>query len=107
MGGFGLVFVEATAVTEDGRITHGDLGLWKDEQIAGLSRIASHIQSSGAKAGIQLAHAGRKSSMQRPWHGNGPLDATDEVGGAALGHRGAERRADGRRLAQASRAVER
>ncbi|HSW19251.1 MAG TPA: NADH:flavin oxidoreductase/NADH oxidase [Ramlibacter sp.] len=81
MGGFGLVFVEATAVTEDGRITHGDLGLWKDEQIEGLSRIAAQVQSFGAKAGIQLAHAGRKSSMQRPWHGNGPLDATDEARG--------------------------
>lgn len=77
MGGFGLVFVEATAVTKDGRITHGDLGLWEDKQVEGLARIVKQVQSFHAKAGIQLAHAGRKSSMQRPWHGNGPLGASD------------------------------
>lgn len=72
-GGAGIVFLEATAVLADGRITHGDLGLWNEDQIAGLSRIAAFVRGQGAVAGIQLAHAGRKSSMARPWEGNGPL----------------------------------
>ena len=76
-GGFGLVFVEATAVHPDGRITHGDVGLWDDKQIDGLKRVASFIKSCGAAPGIQLAHAGRKASTQRPWRGNGPLTQTD------------------------------
>lgn len=72
-GGAGIVFLEATAVLADGRITHGDLGLWKDEQIPALARIAAFIRSQGAAPAIQLGHAGRKSSMARPWEGNGPL----------------------------------
>lgn len=77
IGGAGLVIVEATAVTEDGRITHGDVGLWSDEQIDGLARIAAFMKAHGAAAGVQLAHAGRKGSSQRPWHGNGPVDGSD------------------------------
>src|SRR5579871_6863386 len=65
LGGFGLVMVEATAVTPEGRITHGDLGLWVDAQIEGLRRIASAVKAGGAAAGIQLAHAGPKASAQR------------------------------------------
>ena len=59
--------VEATAVTPEGRITPQDLGLWKDEQIAPLSRINRFLHAQGAYAGIQLAHAGRKASMSQPW----------------------------------------
>lgn len=77
MGGAGTVMVEATAVVPEGRITHGDLGLWEDAQIEGLARIARFIKSQGAVAAIQLAHAGRKASMQRPWQGHGPLSPTD------------------------------
>jgi len=77
MGGFGCVMAEATAVEPRGRITHGDLGLWSDDQAAPLKRIANFIRGQGAVPAIQLAHAGRKASMQRPWQGNGPLDATD------------------------------
>ncbi len=77
LGGAGLIFTEATAVQEHGRITHGDLGLWCDEQIAPLARIVEFLQGHGARAAVQLAHAGRKASMQRPWYGNGPLDAAD------------------------------
>lgn len=73
MGGFGLVMVEATSVVPDGRITHGDLGIWSDEHINSLARIAAALKASGAAAGIQLAHAGPKASSQRPWEGNGPL----------------------------------
>ena len=76
-GGAGIVFVEATAVEKRGRITHGDTGIWDDAHIAGLKRIASFIKSQGAVPAIQLAHAGRKASMARPWHGNGPLTQAD------------------------------
>ncbi len=72
-GGAGIVFLEATAVLAEGRITHGDLGLWKDEQIPGLARIAAFVRSQGAVPAIQIGHAGRKGSMSRPWEGNGPL----------------------------------
>jgi len=67
IGGFGLVILEATGVTADGRISYGDLGLWKDEQIAPLARIVDFLHSQGAAAGIQLAHAGRKASTPIPW----------------------------------------
>lgn len=76
-GGAGVVFVEATAVEKRGRITHGDTGIWDDAHIEGLRRISSFIKSQGATPAIQLAHAGRKSSMARPWHGNGPLTQAD------------------------------
>ncbi|MEG5266726.1 NADH:flavin oxidoreductase/NADH oxidase [Pseudomonas sp. JDS28PS106] len=75
VGGAGLVITEATAVTEDGRITPQDLGLWNDEQIEGLQRITRFITAQGSVAGIQLAHAGRKASTWRPWlgkHGSVP-----------------------------------
>ena len=67
VGGAGLVIVEATAVSPEGRITPSDLGIWKDEHIEKLSRITDFVHSQGAYAGIQLAHAGRKASMSRPW----------------------------------------
>ncbi len=76
-GGAGLVFVEASAVQADGRITHGDTGLWNDSQIAGMARIVRFVKAQGASAAIQLGHAGRKASMARPWYGNGPLTQAD------------------------------
>src|SRR6266540_344960 len=76
-GGAGVVFVEATAVEKRGRITHGDTGIWDDAHIAGLRKISGFIRSQGAVPAIQLAHAGRKSSMARPWYGNGPLTQAD------------------------------
>ncbi|HEX7970506.1 MAG TPA: NADH:flavin oxidoreductase/NADH oxidase [Stellaceae bacterium] len=81
LGGAGAVFVEATAVHRDGRITHGDMGLWSDAHIAPLRRIAQFLKSQGAVPAIQLGHAGRKASMQRPWHGNGPIDDSDRARG--------------------------
>ena len=81
LGGAGTVFVEATAVHPRGRITHGDLGLWSDSQIPPLRRIARFLAEHGAVPAIQLAHAGRKASMQRPWHGNGPIDDADRARG--------------------------
>jgi len=65
--GAGLIIVEATAVTPQGRISPQDSGLWKDEQIAPLKRIVDFVHSQGVKIGIRLAHAGRKSSTIAPF----------------------------------------
>lgn len=67
IGGFGLVIVEATAVSPEGRISYADLGLWSDAQIEPLRRIVDFLHSQGAAAGIQLAHAGRKASTSVPF----------------------------------------
>jgi 2,4-dienoyl-CoA reductase-like NADH-dependent reductase (Old Yellow Enzyme family) len=67
VGGAGLIFTEATAVVPEGRISPQDLGLWKDEHIPGLKRIVDFVHQQGSRAGVQLAHAGRKASMARPW----------------------------------------
>ena len=80
-GGAGIVMTEATAVTAEGRITHGDIGLWHDGQMPGLKRIAAFLHDQGAVPAIQLAHAGRKASMQRPWFGNAALTAEDHARG--------------------------
>jgi 2,4-dienoyl-CoA reductase-like NADH-dependent reductase (Old Yellow Enzyme family) len=80
-GGAGIVMTEAAAVTAEGRITHGDVGLWHDGQVAPLERIAAFLRDNGAVPAIQLAHAGRKASMQRPWFGNAALDAGDHARG--------------------------
>lgn len=77
LGGAGCVMVEATAVTDQGRITNGDLGIWSAEHAKPLKRIAAFMKQQGTIPAIQLAHAGRKGSMQRPWHGNGALTAED------------------------------
>jgi 2,4-dienoyl-CoA reductase-like NADH-dependent reductase (Old Yellow Enzyme family) len=69
VGGAGLIIQEATSVSEEGRITGSDLGLYKDDHIVNLQRITSFIHQHGAVAGIQLAHAGRKASCARPWDG--------------------------------------
>ncbi len=76
-GGAAVVFTEATAVQKRGRITHGDAGLWSEEQIVPHSHVAQFVKRHGAVPAVQLAHAGRKASMQRPWFGNGPLDEAD------------------------------
>jgi 2,4-dienoyl-CoA reductase-like NADH-dependent reductase (Old Yellow Enzyme family) len=77
LGGFGLVIVEATGVTADGRISHGDVGLWSDEHIPGLARVVDFLHAEGALAGIQLAHAGAKASSRRPWDGGGPVTSAN------------------------------
>jgi hypothetical protein len=73
-GGTGLIITEATSVSPEGRITPGDIGLWNDEQIDGLSRIVNFVHLQGAIAGIQLAHAGRKASCAVPREGGKQLD---------------------------------
>ncbi len=76
-GGAALVMQEATAVSPEGRITLDDMGLWKDEQVEPLIRITRFLQSHGAIAGIQLAHAGRKASSISPWKGGKELPVKD------------------------------
>lgn len=67
VGGAGLVMIEATAVTPEGRISPDDSGIWADEHILGFNRINNFIKEQGAVTGIQLAHAGRKGSTPAPW----------------------------------------
>ncbi|MFD1140239.1 NADH:flavin oxidoreductase/NADH oxidase [Larkinella insperata] len=76
VGGAGLIITEATAVSPEGRISPDDLGIWKDEHIANLKRITAFLEAHGAVPGIQLAHAGRKASHNRPWDG-GKMIAPD------------------------------
>ena len=80
VGGAALVSTEATAVTAAGRISGRDLGIWKDEHVEGLQRIARFITGQGAVPGIQLAHAGRKASVQVPWEGGGRPERRTAVG---------------------------
>ena len=71
VGGAALVMVEATAVLPEARISPQDMGLWSDDHIEPLARIARFVHQQGSVAGIQLAHAGRKASTRRPWEGHG------------------------------------
>lgn len=79
VGGAAAVFTEATAVLAEGRISPADLGIWKDDHISELARIAKFVCGQGAVPGIQLAHAGRKASVKRPWEGGGAI--ADSEGG--------------------------
>ena len=77
LGGAGAIFTEAAAIAPEGRITHGDLGIWSDAHAEALKPVVAFLRNQGAAVGVQLAHAGRKASMQRPWFGNGPLGPDD------------------------------
>ena len=79
-GGAGLVIVEATGVSPEGRITPGCTGLWNDHQAEGMARVAAGIRSAGAVAGIQIGHAGRKASANRPWEGDDHIAEGDARG---------------------------
>ncbi|GAA4027543.1 NADH:flavin oxidoreductase/NADH oxidase [Streptomyces sp. NBC_01352] len=72
-GGTGLIVVEATGVSPEGRISPYDLGIWNDTQVEAFRRITRFLVSQGTVPGIQLAHAGRKASTDRPWTGGAPL----------------------------------
>ena len=78
-GGAGLIIVEATAVSPEGRITPACLGLWSDAQAEALAPIAQAIRRAGAVPGIQIGHAGRKASAHRPWEGDDHIPETDET----------------------------
>jgi 2,4-dienoyl-CoA reductase-like NADH-dependent reductase (Old Yellow Enzyme family) len=73
VGGAALVFTEAAAVTPEGRISPEDLGAWSEKHFEPLERIARFIRSQGAVPGVQLAHAGRKGGVHRPWSGSGSV----------------------------------
>ena len=83
-GGVGLVLTEATAVEARGRISPADLGIYEDGHVEMLARIVKFVRSQGAVAGIQLAHAGRKASMGKPWEG-GKLVPIAEGGWTPVG----------------------
>ncbi|MFV0131100.1 NADH:flavin oxidoreductase/NADH oxidase [Streptomyces sp. HMX112] len=83
-GGTGLILLEATAVSPEGRISPYDLGIWNDTQVAALRRITGFLKGQGTVPGVQLAHAGRKASTGRPWKGGGPVGA-DEHGWQPVG----------------------
>ncbi|MFM6980304.1 MAG: NADH:flavin oxidoreductase/NADH oxidase [Micrococcales bacterium] len=76
-GGFGMIIVEASAVSPEGRITPWDAGIWNQDQADAWSRITAEIHHYGAKAAIQLAHAGRKASIYREWSGSGSMTIED------------------------------
>jgi 2,4-dienoyl-CoA reductase-like NADH-dependent reductase (Old Yellow Enzyme family) len=84
VGGAGLVFVEASGVTSEGRITPWDAGIWSEAHATAWKPIAEFIRAQGSVAAIQLAHAGRKASLDKPWRGGRPL-APSEGGWIALG----------------------
>ncbi|MFG2143522.1 NADH:flavin oxidoreductase/NADH oxidase [Streptomyces sp. NPDC048696] len=84
-GGTGLILIEATAVSPEGRISPGDLGIWNDTQVEGLRRIVAALEGQGTVPGIQIAHAGRKASTDRPWRGGAPLAPGSEEGWQPLG----------------------
>lgn len=84
VGGAGLVMMEATAVSPEGRISPWDMGLWSTDHAAAMRRITTFIRETGATPAIQLAHAGRKASTGRPWEGGRPL-RPDEGGWEPIG----------------------
>ncbi|MEE1762030.1 MULTISPECIES: NADH:flavin oxidoreductase/NADH oxidase [unclassified Streptomyces] len=74
-GGTGLIIVEATAVSPEGRISPYDLGLWNDTQVEAFRRITGFLKGQGTVPAVQLAHAGRKASTDQPWRGGAPVGA--------------------------------
>jgi 2,4-dienoyl-CoA reductase-like NADH-dependent reductase (Old Yellow Enzyme family) len=89
IGGAGLVFTEATAVTAEGRISPDDLGVWADVHVGALGRIVRFVKGEGSAIGIQLAHAGRKASAYAPFVGRGAVPEKEggwqPVGPSAVG----------------------
>ncbi|KAK4196467.1 putative NADPH dehydrogenase [Triangularia verruculosa] len=79
--GPGMMMIEATSVSPEGRITPQDVGLWKDSQIEPMKRVIDFVHSQSIKIGVQIAHAGRKASTVPPWLMNKGIVATAKVGG--------------------------
>ena len=84
LGGFGLVFVEATAVEEVGLINENDLGIWNDAQVESFKPLIAFMRRQNTAIGIQLAHGGRKASSQTAMQGMGPLTEENLSGGAKI-----------------------
>jgi 2,4-dienoyl-CoA reductase-like NADH-dependent reductase (Old Yellow Enzyme family) len=76
VGGAGLVMVEATGVSREGRISPFDSGIWSDAHAQAFKRITRFVKDHGAVPAVQLAHAGRKASTDAPWRGGKPVDAS-------------------------------
>jgi 2,4-dienoyl-CoA reductase-like NADH-dependent reductase (Old Yellow Enzyme family) len=85
VGGAGLVIAEAAAVEARGRITFHDVGIWSDDHIEPLSKVAQAVKKYGAVAGIQIAHAGRKGSSTRPWESDVPVQPDQPEGYRVVG----------------------
>ncbi|GAA4800277.1 NADH:flavin oxidoreductase/NADH oxidase [Streptomyces ziwulingensis] len=83
-GGTGLIVLEATGISPEGRISPQDLGLWNETQAGALRRVTGFLKSQGTVAGIQLAHAGRKASTGQPWNGDRPV-GPEEYGWTPVG----------------------
>ncbi|MEJ0043439.1 MAG: GNAT family N-acetyltransferase [Rhizomicrobium sp.] len=77
IGGAGLIIAEATAVSPEGRITPGDTGIWSDDRGSQWERVVRFLKAQGAVPGIQIAHAGRKASANRPWEGDDHMKPDD------------------------------
>ncbi|MDM1292861.1 NADH:flavin oxidoreductase/NADH oxidase [Sphingobacterium sp. N143] len=84
IGGAAAVIQEATAISPEGRISYGDLGLWSDDHLEKYKEITTFIKENGAVPGIQLAHAGRKASSNKPWIGRGQFAPSDPLGWQTL-----------------------
>ncbi len=84
VGGAGLVMVEATAVTPEGRISPHDLGIWSDDHIEHFKRVSDFVKTQGAVSGIQIAHAGRKGSVSAPWLEVNPLETWQTIAPSAI-----------------------
>lgn len=85
MGGFGLIIQEATAISPEGRITDGDLGIWEESHTEKLKELVAFCRKHGSLVGIQLAHAGRKASCVPPFEGRHQLKPTEEGGWETVG----------------------
>lgn len=85
IGKAGAIIQEATAITPEGRTSYGDLGIWKDEHIEKYKQITNFIKSQGSIPGIQLAHAGRKASTEKPWLGRRQITPEEENGWQTIG----------------------
>ena len=81
IGGAGMVMVEATAVSAEGRISPGDSGIWSDAHVAAFEPITAFLRANGAAPAIQLAHAGRKASTKIPWDKSMPDTVPLDRGG--------------------------
>jgi len=84
VGGAGLVVIEATAVSPEGRISPADSGIWSDAHVEPIARVVRFLKQHGAVPGLQIAHAGRKASANRPWDGDDHLEP-DEGAWETLG----------------------
>ena len=80
VGNVSAIIQEATAVVAEGRISYGDLGIWKDEHIEAYQKLTSEIKKYNCVPGIQLAHAGRKASTEKPWLGHNQIKSEEKNG---------------------------